>query len=51
MLYAFCTRVIDIPALRGEMNGDRQSVQRFKFRPVILAAPTYKIEGRIAAAD
>jgi len=37
--------------LCGEMNGDRRSVQRFKFRSVILAAPTYKIEGHIAASD
>lgn len=33
-----------------EMNDDRQSVQRFEFRPVIPTPSTNKTEGHIAAS-
>lgn len=47
--FIYFTRMTDVPF--DEMNGNRRSVQRFEFRPVISAAPIYKIEGHIAASD
>lgn len=48
-----CARVFysaDRHIVLHEMNDDRQSVQRFEFRPVISTPSTNKTEGHIAAS-